>query len=101
MADSALLPHDFVAYGNAMSNALNAQHYSSWIEAINKNANNLFKDDGKEDYQQVEIDFDQIMNKVRKNVTDFKKEARKWSRTYKSKGDSNSYIANLEDMNKL
>ena len=86
MADSALLPHDFVAYGDALSNALKSEHYSNWIETINRNAEDLFKDDGKDEFKHVKINFKDMTHKLRKNVTDFQNESKKWKETFRKKG---------------
>ena len=86
MADSALLPHDFVAYGDALSIALKSEHYSNWIEKINRNAEDIFKDDGKDEFKHVKINFKDMTHTLRKNVTDFQNEARKWKQTFRKKG---------------
>ena len=87
LADSALLPHDFVAYGNAMTNALMPKNYGDWINIINKNAEEYFdKESDSEEFDQVEINFVSMTSNLKKSANNFIKEAKEWSRSFKDKG---------------
>ena len=94
LADSALLPHDFITYGKAMSNALQLQNYGDWIKDINKHAEEKFKDNDKE-YKQVKINFAQMTSSLSKNVEDFTKEAKAWARSIENKGSMNTRFCAL------
>ena len=87
LADSALLPHDFVAYGNALTTALTPKNYGDWFNIINKNAEENFdKESDSEEYDQVEINFVSMTSNLKKNANNFIKEAKEWSRSFKDKG---------------
>ena len=87
LADSAILPHDFVAYGNALTTALTPKNYGDWFNIINKNAEDNFdKESDSEEYEQVEINFVLMTNSLKKNANNFIKEAKEWSRLFKDKG---------------
>ena len=89
LADSALLPHDFVAYGNALTTALTPKNYGDWFNIINKNAEENFdKESDSEEYDQVEINFVSMTSNLKKNANNFIKEAKEWSRSFKDKGKS-------------
>ena len=83
LADSVLLPHDFVRYGEAIKRAAQTSNYGDFIDDINEELKKVFIKD--EDYEELEINLNQMTEDLKKHVELFIKEAIIWNRSLDSK----------------
>ena len=84
LADSILLPHDFVTYGEAMKNALVPQNYGDYIDDINRETRRTLYNNN-EDYK--EINFVEMTRDLKKSVDEFEREAVIWNQSLEDKGN--------------
>ena len=78
-----LLPHDFVRYGEAIKRAAQTSNYGDFIDDINEELKKVFIKD--EDYEELEINLNQMTEDLKKHVELFIKEAIIWNRSLDSK----------------